>query len=48
MLKGGHKTITVRKNVWDELTRIKYARGFKTHNDVIEDLLDDEVQPFVE
>lgn len=40
--KGTHKMVTIRKGVWEELTRIKYERGFSTLNDVIEDLLDDE------
>lgn len=40
--KGTHKMVTLKLGVWEELTRIKYARGFSTLNDVIEDLLDDE------
>jgi len=43
MKKGSHKNITVRLETWNELIRIKYARGFRTVDDVISDLLDDEV-----
>lgn len=44
MKKGTHKLVTIKVAVWEELTRIKYARKFATINDVIEDLLDDEVE----
>lgn len=42
--KGTHKLVTLKLEVWEELTRIKYARKFATLNDVIEDLLEDEVE----
>lgn len=45
MKKGMHKNITVKKETYDELIRIKYARGFKTLGDVIDDLLEDEFEP---
>jgi hypothetical protein len=45
MKKGTHKTITVRLVTWNELIRIKYARGFQTIDEVIVDLLADEDLP---
>lgn len=42
MKLGSHKMITVRKETWNELVRIKYARGFSTMDEVISDLLEDE------
>ena len=43
MEKGSHKTITVKRETWEELMRIKYARNFETVDDVISDLLNDEI-----
>ena len=49
MKKGTHRTITLRNSTWNELMRIKYSRDFKTVDDVIVDLLDDdEVKSLVE
>ena len=49
MKKGSHKTVTLRNETWNELIRIKYARSFKTLDEVISDLLDDdEVKTLVE
>lgn len=48
MRKGDHKTVTLKVETWNELIRIKYARGFRTVDEVIVDLLDDEVLQVVE
>ena len=43
MVQGKHRTISVTEELFLELVRIKYARGFENYSQVIGDLLDDEI-----
>ena len=44
--KDTHRQVTLKKELWEELIRIKYDRNFKNLNDVIEDLLVDDLIEF--
>ena len=41
MRKGTHTSILISKKLLNELVRIKYARGFKTYEEVIWELVED-------